>query len=427
MAEFVPSAVDFTASLGGESEARVWRLASVDRADAVKQPGRPAASYLTVKDPEDVKIETLLSNMKEAWWMVYSIERAWLEDPALVLLEATDPEIQKKIWTGAFLDRSVRMHLPLNSRVAVVSLKTIEKWLDDQKAEEMTVKNDGSKFSYVANTGRCGSTLMHKLLLWTNRVVSLSEPQWSDQLMRGMAYEEASCDQLRRAAKACVCCDFFLAKQRFAVDDDVVYSLNPKGGSPRFQLILWTAYPGSRHVFMYRSCRKVVESFGSLGIMRGGAGNQNVILSPLVKRVPDLPETLTKLSSPPVIRLVNSWLTGILGWVDDKGFENLTPRFVVRMDEFVGPESRHTVAKDLLKYLDIDMPYDSSDADTNVFAVDSQGGSTMSRIGKKPPPFLNDADLNHIKDVVLPTAFSNRGLNCRLDGHDIILNGSVGL
>jgi len=433
MGVFVGDTGDFTAVVPDLSKARVSKLKAVDRDDDVKRPGRPAMAYMAVEDSsEDVDFGALVSRNADSWWLVYSIERAATADPVLVLLEIEDKAVQEKIYyEEAFLDRGVRIHVPLGASVAVVSVETVEEWLQPD------VRAKFSKVSFVANTGRCGSTLFHKLLLWTGKVVSLSEPQWCDVIGKGEAYNEASCEQLTRAAKVCVLLDFYFADKAFGDSGTSYYSLNPKGGSPRFQLALYDAFPESKHVFMYRACHKVVESFGSLGVgreqQRGGPPPQQgppPRFSPIVERVEGLPEALSQLSSAGAKRNVNGWLTTILGWCEPQ-FDKIKDKFVMRMDEFVGQETKHKVVRTVLTdflHLD-DFAYDPADADDKVFAVDSQKGSNMSRRDKAKPRFLTDADLDLIQTSILPTAFKDAppGRILKLDGQDLILKGSAGV
>mmetsp|Transcript_28474 Transcript_28474/g.91775 ORF Transcript_28474/g.91775 Transcript_28474/m.91775 type:complete len:428 (+) Transcript_28474:3-1286(+) len=413
--------------------ARVHRLASMDRDDDVKRPGRPASSYMSVSaESEAVEFETLLQ--ESDGWLVYSVERAWTdEDAALVLLEVADAGLQRKIYfEEAFLDRGIRIHAPLGCRVAVVGFPVVEAWLAGHDV--------GPKVSFVGNTGRCGSTLFHRLLLWTGEVVSLSEPQWSDQLGKSDASRNATDAQLQRAVRTTALADFLLASKRFPPKAAAAWSLNPKGGSGRFQRAFAAAFPESKHLFLYRSCRKVTESFGSLGRHRATeaptADNVHLRLEDAV--VPGLREAFMKLSTVGVVRNVEAWCATVLEYLEEGSIDD-TRKFVLRMDEFVGADTKHVVVPKALAFLDLGttVDYDPADVDRNVFGVDSQKGSNMSRMTptkaqqqqKKKEPFLTDTDLALIKDDILVKVFDRDHLKpkARLDGHDLILKGSAGI
>ena len=65
---------------------------------------------------------------------------------------------------------------------------TLDRLMDAVKAARRNLASGAWRVSFVWNTGRCGSTLLHKAT--TNLgAVSLSEPHWLDQLM--VAYPRA--------------------------------------------------------------------------------------------------------------------------------------------------------------------------------------------------------------------------------------------
>ena len=75
-----------------------------------------------------------------------------------------------------FLDRAVRNHAA--DEAFTCSFATATAWteaLPEERSSEL-------KLCWIWNTGRCGSTLMHRLLAATGAVCSRSEPYWLDDL-----------------------------------------------------------------------------------------------------------------------------------------------------------------------------------------------------------------------------------------------------
>merc|ERR1719433_688385 len=160
---------------------------------------------------------------------------------------------------------ALRTYVKEGSSVYFVPLETAEKASLETKLQDI-------RMNFVWNTGRCGSTLMHKLLMNVG-VGSFSEPHYLDQLNKISRGEykqfSATKEMSSRILRACWYLDIVLARRNL-YKDTKIFSLNPKGMCDGLiELVTsWdTAFP-IKHCFMYRACHQVVESFGSI---KGGS------------------------------------------------------------------------------------------------------------------------------------------------------------
>jgi len=283
-------------------------------------------------------------------------------------------------------------------------------------------------------TSFAGSTLAHKLLLGAG-VCSLTEPQWVDQLCKGRASREASDAALRRAVRACVLLDCALAAKSAAFassgarTEALRFSINPKSGGYRVQKAVAEAWPASRHIFMYRACDEVVESFGSIfrkdhppSTFETPLWRAKVALGyappppPRLARIPGLADALGSLSSGLAARGVAGWTDAVLGYLEVArpaiaAHHNGEAPLQLRFDELTDAEKRTEVVARLLGALGIAEGTYDQDAVVAVFGKDSQAGSKMSRIAdasKKKVKVLTAEDKALIKDRCLPLAFGDK-------------------
>lgn len=121
-----------------------------------------------------------------------------------------------------------------------------------------------AKFVFVWNTGRCGSTLMHRAL-WAAGACSLSEPWWFDQFTAPWGDDGF---QWPDASEIFFMCHVLDCHKQLAVKPSRVFVMNPKGFGFRAFHAVDKAFPASSfdvtHMQMYRSAIDVVESFGSI-------------------------------------------------------------------------------------------------------------------------------------------------------------------
>ena len=83
---------------------------------------------------------------------------------------------RSQVMQEAFLDRAIRKIAPTGGHVYAVPFAAAADYVDKVNTSEW-------QMSWVWNTGRCGSTLMHKVLSSAG-VSSFSEPFWFDQLSK---------------------------------------------------------------------------------------------------------------------------------------------------------------------------------------------------------------------------------------------------
>jgi len=180
-----------------------------------------------------------------------------------------------------FLDRGVRRLA--GKHVLVASFDTVEDYLQEKQAEQQQQQGGEKKehLLWVWNTGRCGSTLLHRLLLATGRVCSLSESYWCEQLGRARASQEVNDATIRRLLHLCLLTDVHLLRQvsqcpslpsspsSSAPSLPHICSLNMKGmGHHLLDLALAEFPPSSsftsKHLYLYRDVVPVVESLASV-------------------------------------------------------------------------------------------------------------------------------------------------------------------
>eukprot|EP00494_Astrolonche_serrata_P023220 UN23478 len=153
-----------------------------------------------------------------------------------------------------FLDRGVRKVIQPGDEVIMITFADIKK-------HQKTIENKWSwdNVNIVWNTGRCGSTLMHKVLDSLPTMHSFTEPQYFDEI--SFRYKkEADYFPLLFGL------DIYFAKERNPKLE--YFSLNPKGIST---MLPWVEknLPSVKSVFMYRKISEIVESFNSI-FYKGG-------------------------------------------------------------------------------------------------------------------------------------------------------------
>ena len=387
--------------------ARVFTLAAVDRTDSpggatAGPPGRPAAHYLDVAEPAvDIPVAELFAPGSD--FVLYAVEDVGGESPYLVFA-ALPPAERAAVWRDeAFIDRGLRKHLALDTEVAVASLASVE---DAVKAARRNLASGAWRVSFVWNTGRCGSTLLHKAT--TNLgAVSLSEPHWLDQLMYGHGGADPA--KLRRALAACVAAEATVARLQGGWRGATQFFLNPKAGPHALVPEAAAAFPTSTHVYVYRACEQVVQSFA--GLKFGGGIPAPLRLMWLLGRgpLPTRPE-LKGVSSWPVAFLATRWVESVAGWADLVAARRAAHgpgdpvggALNVRFDEFTSEDLalRAAVLREVLAHVGLV----AADADDGAlapalaaFEKHSQAGSAMS--GPKAK-VVQDADLPAIRACV---------------------------
>merc|ERR1719383_1172902 len=122
-----------------------------------------------------------------------------------------------------------------------------------------------ARFVFVWNTGRCGSTLVHRALSAAG-ACSLSEPQWFDQFY--VPWEAEPGWKWPDASDIIFLCFVLDCVKQLGGRDSKVFVLNPKGGAAAAFPAVDRAFPADAfdvvHIQMYRNAVDVLESFGSI-------------------------------------------------------------------------------------------------------------------------------------------------------------------
>jgi hypothetical protein len=390
--------------------AHVFTLASIDRTDSPGgakggPAGRPAAHYFTVADGAREDVATADLFVDDSEWFMYSVED--ISGEAFLTFLALPRAVREQcVNVEAFIDRGVRKLVAEGARVAVTSVASVEEALLGEKASDL--KPSDCRICFVWNTGRCGSTLLHKATSALG-AVSLSEPQWLDQLLcmdRALTSPGGSTQAptdgdaaMRRALVACVAAEIRLARAQTAIagwSKATFFAFNPKGmGTCNLAPAVVKALPHVKHIYMYRACHKVVESFAGL-LLKGGISWRAWFVWKLygVAAVPGPPMPhlpLGELSGTDVARLTGRWIREVSAWTQLKEARlsevgptdpiALAPN--LRMDEFTSKDLavRTRVVRATLVHLGA-LAADATDAELapalEVFGTHSQAGSAMS-------------------------------------------------
>lgn len=420
---------------------KVDRIDSPGGKDSRARPGRPASHYLDVSrgssPPTTVAFEELFAT--DSPFVLYAIEDVDTDAPFLVFLTLT-ANARRRLWLEeAFIDRGIRKLVEVGSTVAVASVETAETYA----RKTISCLEEGTlRLSFVWNTGRCGSTLMHKAMSAMGTTASFSEPQWLDQLH----FNRTSATVLTRCVRVCVALETITARcQAEAVPEwrtATNFAFNPKSGGMPVAEATVSAFPHARHAFMYRSCHKVVTSFTGLKFSHGvptfmtlawallGVRALPRSISSLARELP-----LSELSSLPVVMMTCMWLRTVHAWmstVDRREKENgkddpLVSAVVIRMDEFVSKDTREKVVRTALRHLRVlDRRSEDVTPALEVFSVNSQKGSKMS--GSKAKLVTKD-DVSVIRRCVvvsLAQQAEHGMVSIQDEGANVLLKGSVG-
>lgn len=232
---------------------------------------------------EEVKASDAISSSSVSSFAIYCLD---FYTKSVVFMEMKG---NTSVLEEPFLDRGVR-HCA-GKYVLVASFETVEAYIQEKqmrnklKRSQKQNPNGGSKkdvILWVWNTGRCGSTLIHRLLLACN-FCSLSEPYWAEQLCRARAQKLIDDSSIRRLLRICLFTDAHLLCRAGNCQPSSmkplspyrphsiphVLSLNLKGSGHYLLDLALAEFPSSsyitsRHLFLYRDVAPVVESLASV-------------------------------------------------------------------------------------------------------------------------------------------------------------------
>lgn len=448
MAEGVDAPPCFPERRASSGKAALFNLASIDRTDhpaglSYGAPGGPATNLLSCKDTGD-DVDLAVAFEAGSKFILYAVEELGSSCPYLIFLEMPTAEVKESlICEEAFIDRGARRVADLGCRVLVATLETAEELVKKAALDAALAKGEWN-LSVIWNTGRCGSTLMHKALLACG-VGSFSEPQWLDQLC---FTESAKVEPkiLTRAFKTCWLLDIHLLRKLPSFQDTVMFSLNPKTSQwlTKVGIPISDAFPGLRHCFMYRACDKVVESFASLfkaivpeeRIAATDARWRQNGTSMLDKTLADNLKAplnsgkveLQALESFDTALRTLFWLNCLNAW---RNMQGLSAQFaeapVVRMDEFVSKDlsKRHAVVGEVLLRLGVveNLRDEKIPLALEVFNENSQKNSAM---GGAKKVCVSDQSRKIIFQCVSEIAPLIPGVKVEGEGSNVLLPGSVG-
>ena len=339
-------------------------------------------------------------------------------DDRFLFLEVTSLEA---LWDEPFHDRGIRKLA--TGRCFVASAATAAAW-----AERRWASGGLGTTLHVWNCGRCGSTLLHRVLWASGKVASVSEPYWFDQLTaeaRGAVISGCSTQSTsarrRGLARTAHALDFHVARR--LRPSAVACAMNPKGSGHHVLVDTIAALPstGARQLFMYRDVTKVAESFCS--IFAAQQQQQPQRKAGLVRRVVvgligGLMALLRQKQPPAVFasrrlrevsaqgglasRAVPGGMARMicLGWSDAVSLwrerladaTDVDGMLSLRMDEFVDKTRREAICRYLLRW--IGAGTDGLAAAVAQFGEHSQKGNTMARSSNAGavPRALSDED-----------------------------------
>jgi hypothetical protein len=237
-----------------QGQVAIYGVTNIERDEKIMIHGVNTFTAVDTGRQNDISFAELLATNDT---VLYTYD---LKQNILVFLTVTD---KAALWREPFLDRGVRKLAA--SRAYVCSVETAQKFWESHKSQLPDSSRD--TFLTVWNTGRCGSTLFARLTSATSATVTLSEPDWVDQLLSDKAVLEKEPDRYHQLVRLLHVFDFHLARTLLPADQvggKIVYSLNPKGSHAFLRDPVVSVFPETKHVFMYRDMLKVVESFGSI-------------------------------------------------------------------------------------------------------------------------------------------------------------------
>ncbi|CAM9810562.1 unnamed protein product [Laminaria digitata] len=359
-----------------------------------------------------------------------------------------------EVFETPFLDRGVRALAEAGSTVYVARLDAVEGMPGFVPTHKLSPDNQ-ARISIVWNTGRCGSTLMHKMLQKLG-VLSFSEPYWLDN-MANLPSQGMDHDMVGRVFGVCAAMDILLARSSLPVHAPGVgaastlgpghVSFNPKRICFTVMEPIMKALPNARHLLMYRDVRKVIESFGSIFQEEQSAfGKLFEVLNPWRYRKMMTPTPkkgvvapifsravkqalasgdLVRPSNPFVSRMSLGWMETVCLWKElvQMGVANSGSTASLRMNDFTSKEPK--VIESTLRFFfgdNVEVGEDAIATSLEAFNKHSQEGDLMAKSSHNPrigkARFLSPADLREIESVAAAVP--------AIGSPDYILPGSLG-
>jgi hypothetical protein len=324
-----------------------------------------------------------------------------------------DVSSRKDVLAEPFLDRGIRKWAQGDAFVV-----SFDSAIAYSKAIETTELVDS--VTWIWNTGRCGSTLLHRIFANAGQVsrsplASISEPRWLDELANwaspGLKIDEGMASDICLAAHVLEFSHLRSLAVMAGQEPPRLFSMNPKAFGHKIIRLVERAFPKKvqNHVFNYRDAPLVIESFGSIfnagettwqyylrrakaSLLPGGQGVQPpgaplpVFSSIAMKEQgSSLAKTLAHLASHPVVPMLTlTWCDAVLTWLEfADGFyaeiEGSDRPISVHMSELVSHSTREAVVTSLLADAGLEPTPAVIQAALACFEEHSQKGSEVWR------------------------------------------------
>lgn len=384
----------------------LYKLLNIERNERVRCTGVQTFEAVDSGSNNDISFGEL---MKMRNIVLYTYD---LSQQILVFMEVTSKE---DLWREPFLDRGVRKLA--SGPLYVCSMALANKYC--QENADSLPNSEKDLFLFVWNTGRCGSTLLARLTSAVGCSVTLSEPDWVDQLGKDKWLLAKDPSRFENLVQLLHILDFHLARTLLpsSFTGKVIYSLNPKGNAGFLRKPVANVFPNAKHVFMYRDMLKVVESFGSIF----GGTPKWILLKMFIdmkvggpaKMAPPKPEekfgsAIMKQSSNALVlprkffpkMIGQNWMDAMLHWMEFESDDEKNDNLTLRMDEFVSKDAakKENVVKQVLRFAAIPTDPDTLKKALAVFEVNSQAGTAMEKSSAKTgKTFLTEEDHTELK------------------------------
>jgi hypothetical protein len=312
-----------------------------------------------------VSVGTLLTDNSFCNVMPFCVDRPQMR---LILLEVSSVDGLK---VEPFHDRAIPKLA--TGRAWVVSFADLICWSESEGA------CPALPCCWVWNTGRCGSTLVHRALTAAG-CASISEPSWFDEvaLWAQSGTLPAPTTKLVHALHALA-----WRFQLRVLPHAGALAINPKNYGHHAERLVRQAFPCGRHLFLYRDGVSVVESFLDFHSKE----RQHVPRpppAPQAMRSPTVAAELARKGLPTSALLARvayvaiTWADAVAWWRDEGAVQ--TGGLTLRMDELIASASRADVVHRLLAWACL--PPSASAAALSTFEHHSQTGQAIA------PPHL---------------------------------------
>jgi len=298
----------------------------------------------------------------------------------ILLLQVKDFD---KLAEKPFLDRGIRKVVNPGDDLVVLNIDDVVEYV------KANVTLDWSKVNVCWNTGRCGSTLMHRVVEKTSFMASLSEPQWIDDVMFDDNPKAIDGDIIRTM----MLLEWHFIKLR---RPDVTHiSLNPKGENG---LLKWATtnekspFKTSKHFYMYRNASAVVNSFAAIFTMHMPNYLKSLMyytnrdlrplrlhhLNPKIRSIAkelhaELPKTY-----PPVRNFLISKLNTFCQWHEAMENNWIKDPIVIDFADFRDKKKQRLMTEGIFKWFGRPLSSEELDEVCVAFESNSQKGSQMT-------------------------------------------------